>query len=334
MKKIFSAFFALLMLFGICSLPSVADTEKSVSSGIVREHMVCGEDTSLRLFSEDEKEDILDENGHIIISSVETSGFTSFGAINAPENVLDMDETTYTGSDYNGGAEQSVTAHFKGRVLIGSVFVQCKEEGSTTNPDGHTRGTYRIYAYDGNAEIELGDLPAVTGTDGGALLRLDEPIYADSVKIVIAFWEGDCWACVADLYVTGPLDDTDDPSPSEEDPTEESPSEEDPTVETPSEEVPSDVSTPSPVDPSTETPTGENSETNGQVTNETTSSDIPDGTTTKEQDSSVSGDGSEIDPAKAPKTGLIIGCVVGGVLLAAAIAAAVILVVKKRKTQK
>ncbi len=142
----------------------------------------------------------VDAEGKVIISSVSASGFVPFGAINAPENILDMDQNTCTGSGFNADVEQSVTMNFKAATTISEVFVQCKDEGTTTNEDG-TRGTYDIYAYKNGKETKLGSLKAVTGTDGGATLKLSAPLEADSVKIVITSWQGDCWACVADAYV-------------------------------------------------------------------------------------------------------------------------------------
>ncbi len=141
-----------------------------------------------------------DSNGRVVISSVTTAGFLNFGEINAPENVLDMDQSTVTGSSYNAGVQQSVTLHFAEPALICEVFVQCKDEGGTTNED-NSRGTYTIYAYNGGVETKLGVMKARTGTDGGETLKLDTPVEADSVMIVITSWEGTNWACVADAYV-------------------------------------------------------------------------------------------------------------------------------------
>ena len=195
----------------------------------------------------------VDDEGHVKISGVSTTGFVNFGSINDPENVLDMDETTVTGSAFDAGAEQSVTLEFLERTAISEVFVQCKEEGTTTNDDG-SRGTYKLYAYDGEEEIELGIVKAFSGTDGGASLTLDEPVDADSVKIVIVSWEGDCWACVADAYVVAADSATVEPTPTPVEPT---PTPVEPTP-TPVEPTPTPVEpTPTPVEP---TPTPDESE--------------------------------------------------------------------------
>lgn len=142
----------------------------------------------------------VDENGNFVIKEVTTAGFRDFGATNAPTNVLDGDQNTVTGSGFNASVEQSVTLKFKAAGYIESVFVQCKDEGTTTNEDG-TRGTYHLYALNGDEQTDLGTLKAVTGTDGGATLTLDTPVAADGLKIVIESWEGNCWACVADVTV-------------------------------------------------------------------------------------------------------------------------------------
>ena len=145
--------------------------------------------------------DLIDSEGKAIVQSVTTTGFANFGAINAPENVLDMNQSTVTGSGFNSAVEQSVTLNFRGAVAVSEIFVQCKDEGTTTNADG-TRGTYDIYCCKGGVEEKVGTLNAVTGTDGGATLTLSAPVEADSVKIVITSWQGDCWACVADVSVS------------------------------------------------------------------------------------------------------------------------------------
>lgn len=142
----------------------------------------------------------IDEDGNFVIQEVTTAGFANFGAINSPDNVLDGDQNTVTGSGFNDSVEQSVTLKFKEAGYIDSVFVQCKDEGTTTNEDG-TRGTYHLYALNGDEQVDLGTLKAVTGTDGGATLTLSAPVAADGLKIVIESWEGDCWACVADVTV-------------------------------------------------------------------------------------------------------------------------------------
>ena len=142
----------------------------------------------------------IDEDGNFVIQEVTTAGFANFGAINSPDNVLDGDQNTVTGSGFNDSVEQSVTLKFKEAGYIESVFVQCKDEGTTTNEDG-TRGTYHLYALNGDEQVDLGTLKAVTGTDGGATLTLSAPVAADGLKIVIESWEGDCWACVADVTV-------------------------------------------------------------------------------------------------------------------------------------
>lgn len=142
---------------------------------------------------------LADEEGYLIAESVTNAGFVNFGAINAPTNVLDMDQNTCTGSNFNADIEQSVTITFKATAYIDEVFLQCKDEGTTTNEDG-TRGTYDIYAILGDEVTLIAEnVPAVTGTDGGYTVTLDNEVKADAIKVVITSWQGDCWACVADM---------------------------------------------------------------------------------------------------------------------------------------
>ena len=142
-----------------------------------------------------------DENGYILDMTAACSGFAGFGPVNDPSNVLDGDQNTVCGSGFNAGTEQSVTVTFQYVETIAEVFVQCKDEGTTTNADG-TRGTYDIYAvYNGTATLIASGVPAVTGTDGGFTVVLDSPVQASAVKVVITSWQGDCWACVADIAV-------------------------------------------------------------------------------------------------------------------------------------
>lgn len=142
------------------------------------------------------------DDTQVKVAAVTTTGFANFGAINDPENVLDMDQNSVTGSGFNAGAEQSVTVTFIKKYDLTSIFVQCKDEGTTTNDDG-TRGTYQVYAINGNTETLIEEIPAVTGTDGGHTIALTAPVAADAVKIKIVSWQGDCWACVADVAFEG-----------------------------------------------------------------------------------------------------------------------------------
>ena len=142
---------------------------------------------------------VADEEGYLLANKVTTSGFMNFGSVNAPENVLDMDQNSCTGSGFNADVEQSVTLTFKAPVYVDEVFVQCKDEGTTTNEDG-TRGTYDVYAILGDEVTLIAEgIPAVTGTDGGYTVTLDKAVQADAIKVVITSWQGDCWACVADM---------------------------------------------------------------------------------------------------------------------------------------
>ncbi|MBQ9468456.1 MAG: hypothetical protein IJU52_05565 [Clostridia bacterium] len=149
-----------------------------------------------------EKEPDPTDDTQVKVKEVTTIGFANFGAINDPENVLDMDQNSVTGSGFNAGAEQSVLVTFIKKYDLSKIFVQCKDEGTTTNED-NTRGTYQIFAVNDEEETLVAEIPAVTGTDGGYTLTLDAPVAADAVKIKIVSWEGDCWACVADVAFDG-----------------------------------------------------------------------------------------------------------------------------------
>ena len=140
-----------------------------------------------------------DENGNIYLSSATCTGFTSFGSINAPANVLDGNQTTVCGSNYNASVEQSVTVNFNVRTYVSEIFVQCKDEGTTTNEDG-SRGTYDIYVVNNGVEtLVASGVKAMTGTDGGSLVTLDKSVEGDAIKVVITSWQGSAWACVADI---------------------------------------------------------------------------------------------------------------------------------------
>ena len=142
-----------------------------------------------------------DENGYILDMTASSSGFAGFGAINDPSNVLDGNQNTVCGSGFNAGTEQSVTVAFPYTETVAEIFVQCKNEGTTTNADG-SRGTYDLYAVlDGAATLIASGVPAVTGTDGGYTVVLDTPVQANAVKVVITSWQGSDWACVADIAV-------------------------------------------------------------------------------------------------------------------------------------
>ncbi len=144
----------------------------------------------------------VDENGNYIAASVTNFGFSSFGDLNKPENILDGDESTCTGSNFSEGTEQGIYFNLKKIGYVDRIFIQCKEEGTTTHEDGTTRGTYSIYAVNGEkTELIAENVPAITGTNGGYTVKLDKAVKAESIKVVITSWQGNCWACVADMTV-------------------------------------------------------------------------------------------------------------------------------------
>ena len=154
-------------------------------------------------YNRDEVEiEYYDDHGFIKPMSASSGGFVNFGDINKPGNVLDMSQNSVCGSAFNPEVEQYVQVEFRRPELVSEIYVQCKDEGTTENDDG-TRGTYDIYLLrDGLETLAAADVPAVTGTDGGYTVELDTPTEADGVKVVITSWQGDCWACVADIAVT------------------------------------------------------------------------------------------------------------------------------------
>ena len=184
-----------------------------------------------------------------IITEATKSGFADFGDYwNGVNNMLDMNQNTVSGSGFDANVEQYFTFRFAAPVDLLGIFVQCKDEGTTTNEDG-SRGTYDLYAIaeDGD-ETKLGELKAVTGTDGGAQFDLSEPVRAAGYKIVITSWQGDCWACVADTYALArPAQDDVEPTPVEPTPVDPTP-----VNPTPVNPTPDDPNSPS------DTPAGEN----------------------------------------------------------------------------
>jgi hypothetical protein len=149
------------------------------------------------------EETVVDGAGNVLFEGAESAGFVYFGAVNAPENVLDGDQSTVCGSNFDAGTEQSVTVTFKGEVTVTDIYLQCKEEGTTSHADGITRGSYDVYLLSGSTFTKVGSVLARTEKDGGATLTLQEGVKATGVKIVITSWQGDCWACVADVSVKG-----------------------------------------------------------------------------------------------------------------------------------
>ena len=146
---------------------------------------------------------LVDSQGKVILSGASCAGFTDFGSVNLPENVLDGDQSTVCGSNFDAGTEQSVTVTFKGEVTVTDIYLQCKDEGTTSYSDGISRGSYDIYLINGSTVTKVGSVLARTEEDGGATLTLQEGVEATGVKIVITSWQGDCWACVADVIVSG-----------------------------------------------------------------------------------------------------------------------------------
>ena len=163
----------------------------------------CVADMMAKPCTDEEKEIVeqpaADENGNIYLSSATCTGFADFDTINAPSNVLDGNQSTVCGGGYNASVEQSVTVYFNVRTYVREIFVQCKEEGTTTNEDG-SRGTYDIYVVkDGVETLVASGVKAMTGTDGGSVVTLTKSVEGDGIKVVITSWQGSDWACVADI---------------------------------------------------------------------------------------------------------------------------------------
>lgn len=150
-----------------------------------------------------DKERVVDGDGMVLFSGASSQGFTAFGGVNDPSNVLDGDPDTVCGSGFDAGVEQSVTITFKGTVSVNSVYVQCKNEGTTSHADGITRGTYDIYLLSGSSMTKINNASVLARTkeDGGATVVLAEGVEATGIKVVITSWDGDCWACLADVMV-------------------------------------------------------------------------------------------------------------------------------------
>ncbi len=142
-----------------------------------------------------------DEEGNIYFDAAECGGIYSFtGNINIPENVLDNDQNTVCGSGYDPNTEQWVKVSLKQPCLIDSVSLRCKNEGTTTNSDGFTRGTYDIYTeYEGVYTLVATGVPARTYLQDGYTVKLTSPRMASAIKVVISSWQGSAWACVADI---------------------------------------------------------------------------------------------------------------------------------------
>ena len=258
---------------------------------------------------------VVDEDGYVQFSGATSEGFVSFGGINDPTNVLDGDQSTVCGSGWNPDVTQSITATFKGAVKVTEVYVQCKNEGTTSHEDGMTRGSYDIYLINGDTETKINEepVPALTIDDGGYTITLDEATEATGVKIVITDWLGTNWACLADVIVTAdvpaePEPPVVDPTPSEPEPSE--PSEE----PTPSEE------------PSTEISKGDDSSASAE---ESTPAVSEDEDKTSETSKPAGGDKNDDDKG-GNSTGLVIGIVVA-VIAVIAIVVVVVVVLKKKK---
>ena len=140
-------------------------------------------------------------SGDLTPTGATCSGFVNFGEINNPANVLDGDETTVCGSGFNSGTQQYITVTLDGVHPVNQIKVQCKNEGTTPNADG-SRGTYSIYAIlNGTETLIAENVPAYTGTAGGYTVDLETPVNADAIKVLITSWQGDCWACLADIFI-------------------------------------------------------------------------------------------------------------------------------------
>lgn len=140
---------------------------------------------------------VRDANGYLLALGATCENVYSFGDLNKPENVLDFNNDTVCGSSFNAENNQAVTVTYPAVYDIGEIFVDCKNEGSTSHEDGVTRGTYDIYArYLGVWSKIASDVKA---QPDGVTVKLEEAYKADAIKVVITSWQGTNWACVADF---------------------------------------------------------------------------------------------------------------------------------------
>ena len=148
---------------------------------------------------------VVDEDGHVVAEDATCQGIASVGLVNDAKNVLDGDANTVCGYGWDASIEQSITVTFKETVLVDSVYLQCKNEGTTTHNDGITRGTYDVYLICGDTQTKINSAPVLarTDVDGGATVTLDAGVEATGIKIVITSWQGSAWACLADVIVSG-----------------------------------------------------------------------------------------------------------------------------------
>ena len=259
---------------------------------------------------------LVDDEGYVVFSGATSEGFTNFGAINAPTNVLDGDQSTVCGSGWNPDVTQAITATFKGAVKVTEVYVQCKNEGTTSHEDGMTRGSYDIYLINGDTETQINEepVPALTIDDGGYTITLDEATEATGVKIVITDWLGTNWACLADVMVSA-----------------EQPAEPEPPVVDPTPVEPSD----DPVEPSDEPSVEPSVEPSGEPSGDDNSASAEESTPAASEDEDKTSeskptDGDNDDDKSGLSTGAIIGIVVA-VIAVVAIVVVVVVVLKKKK---
>ncbi|MBQ9468222.1 MAG: hypothetical protein IJU52_04360, partial [Clostridia bacterium] len=182
------------------AIPSLKAGENTVCVYFRNKVNAGGSVFDMGLYYNDEPvvEQYYDDNGYIIPAGATCANVSSFGDINKAENILDNDQNTVCGSGGAGTSGQTFIVNFKKAEEVSEIYLQCKREQNT---DGQY-GTYNVYdLLNGEEALIAEGVPAIIAADGGCTLKLDRPVPATGIKVVVASWEGPGWACLADISV-------------------------------------------------------------------------------------------------------------------------------------
>ena len=125
------------------------------------------------------------------------TGFMNFGGLNAPENMIDGSDSSCCGSGFDGNGNQTWSFTFANEKYVKEVYIQSKNENTTTDPAGRY-GLFNVYVLQyGNWRLCATEVPAMVGDGNGMTV----PVGATTteVKVVPTVWWGDNWANISEF---------------------------------------------------------------------------------------------------------------------------------------
>jgi len=141
-----------------------------------------------------------DADGYVKLTGASGEGCYAGDAegLGGYKNVLDGNQNSMFGGGFNAG--MNVKVDLIDWTSVSEVTLWCKNEGTTTNPDGKTYGHYNIYV---GKTLVAENVPAIQQMNGGYTVKLTTPVTGKNVTVEVMDWTGTGWAGIADVFVKG-----------------------------------------------------------------------------------------------------------------------------------